>query len=120
MSSFESLIKGIQKKYERLLKKYRKLEKENKELKANVYKDQEIKKLNEKIEKIKKQNRYYGMTEEMYEEVLRWQAEHLMTIHSENPTVSEFPEFYIKIDESPMGVYYSVVCDKCKSRKYIN
>lgn len=86
------------------------LTEQNEELKSEHYKDEEIQRLQQKIESMEKDlNRGFPISEEGQKKIDEWFVQHLKQKHDSNRHI----DYIYKFVKTHLGIYGSVKCNRC-------
>ena len=108
---FEECLMSIQKRYQDAEAEIEKLEKENKALKDEHYKDEELKRIQEELTSLRRA-RYRGfpISEEEQEKIKEWQRKHDKEVHSVTNVTAIGGKYTYEFIPTSIGTFGSVKC----------
>lgn len=107
---FEDCLSKLKNVHDEDMLTIKALTEQNEELKSEHYKDEEIQRLQQKIESMEKDlNRGFPISEEEQKKIDEWFVQHLKQKHNDNKHVNYIYEFV----ETHLGVCGSIKCSRC-------
>lgn len=108
---FEECLMSIKKRYEDAEATIEKLEKENKALKDEHYKDEELKRIQEELTSLRRA-RYRGfpISEDEQEKIKEWQRKHDKEVHGVTNVTAIGGKYTYEFIPTSIGTFGSVKC----------
>ena len=112
---FEDCLSKLKNAHDEDMLTIKALTEQNEELKSEHYKDEEIQRLQQKIESMEKDlNRGFPISEEEQKKVDEWFVQHLKQKHNGNRKI----DYTYRFGKTHLGVCGCVKCDKCEEIFY--
>ena len=108
---FEECLMAIQRRYKDAEAAIEKLEKENKALKDEHYKDEELQKMQEELASLREDlSRGFPISEEEQEKIKEWQRKHDKEVHGVTNVTAIGGKYTYEFIPTSIGTFGSVKC----------